>query len=31
MPRGGANRKPTAARRQYFELVRQGLKGACVC
>ncbi|MDH6625104.1 hypothetical protein M2271_002908 [Streptomyces sp. LBL] len=28
MPRGGANRKPTAARRQYFELVRQGLKGA---
>ncbi|MFF1678330.1 IS30 family transposase [Streptomyces sp. NPDC058256] len=28
MPRGGANRKPTAARQQYFELVRQGLKGA---
>jgi transposase len=28
MPRGGTNRKPTAARRQYFELVRQGLKGA---
>ncbi|WP_456156712.1 IS30 family transposase [Streptomyces mirabilis] len=28
MPRGGANRKPTAARQRYFELVRQGLKGA---
>ncbi len=28
MPRGGANRKPTASRQRYFELLRQGLKGA---
>lgn len=28
MSRGGANRKPTAARRRYFELLHQGLKGA---
>ncbi|WPB90114.1 hypothetical protein [Streptomyces malaysiensis] len=27
MPRGGANRKPTAAKQRYFELLRQGLKG----
>ncbi|WP_432762227.1 IS30 family transposase [Streptomyces sp. NBC_01241] len=28
MPRGGANRMPSSARRRYFELRRKGLKGA---
>jgi hypothetical protein len=26
MPRGGANRKPTAARQRYFELVRHAIE-----
>jgi len=28
MPRGGANRMPLAAKRRYFELIRQGLSGS---
>jgi IS30 family transposase len=28
MPRGGQNRASTAVKRRYFELIRQGVKGA---